>query len=98
MLGAQPSAQIREAYHEITLHELKLVRKTLLSGVMGGALDLVVVIVQTGDVASGELGDLTSWPTDTTADVEDLHPLFDSNAVCEVVFVPCNGLVKRLAI
>jgi len=88
----------KKAYHKITLNEFKLVRKTLLGSVMGGALNLVVVIVQAGDVASGELGDLTSWSADTTADVEDPHPLFDANAVRKVVLVSCNGLVKRLAI
>lgn len=64
---------------------------------MGGTLDLVVVVVQAGDVSAGELGDLTSGAANTTADIKDLHTFLDADVVGEVVLMTGDGLVERLA-
>lgn len=64
---------------------------------MRGALDLVVVVVEAGDVGAGELGDLAGRAANAAADVEDLHALLDAHAVGEVVLVTGNGLVEGLA-
>jgi hypothetical protein len=84
--------------HEIALDKLKLVRQTLLVGVVGGAVDLVVVVVQTGNVAASELGNLAGRAADTTANVKDLHALLDANAVSKVVLMASNSLVETLAV
>lgn len=64
---------------------------------MDGAVNLVVVVVQTGDVCAGELGDFSCGSTDTATDIEDLHTLLDTNLVCKVVLMTGNGLVEGLA-
>ena len=85
-------------YHEVTLDKVELVRKALLGGIMRRTFDLIVVVVQAGDMASGELGDLTGGATNTAPDVEHPHTLLDANRVREVVLVAGNGLVERLAV
>ena len=57
--------------HEVALDEVKLLRQTLLGGVVGSTLDLVVVVVETSDVAASELCNLTSRATNTAADIKN---------------------------
>lgn len=64
---------------------------------MGGALNLVVIVVQAGNVSAGKLGNLTSGTANTTTDIKDLHVFSDANAVGEVMLVAGNGLIERLA-
>lgn len=64
---------------------------------MDGTVDLVVVVVQTGDVCAGELGNLSCRSTDTTANIKNLHALLDANLVCKIVLMAGNGLVEGLA-
>ncbi len=84
-------------YHEVTLDELELVRETLLGGVPRGAVDLVVVVVEAGDVRVGELGNLPRGAADTAADVENLHVLLDADLHGQVVLVARDSLVEGLA-
>lgn len=63
---------------------------------MDGTVNLVVVVVQTGDVCAGELGDLTCGSADAAANVKNLHALLDANLVCKVVLMTGNGLVEGL--
>ena len=65
---------------------------------MGSTVDLVVIVVEAGDVSTRELGNLTGRATDTTADVENLHSLLDPHAVGEVVLMASNGLVEGFAV
>lgn len=65
--------------------------------VVGGTINLVVIVVQAGDVGTGELGDLAGRTADTAADIEDLHSLLDANAVGKIVLVTGDGLLERLA-
>jgi hypothetical protein len=65
---------------------------------VGGSLDLVVVVVQTGDVSTCELGNLASGTTNTAADIENLHTLLDTNLVGKVVLMTGNGLVEGFAL
>lgn len=85
-------------YHEVTLHKLKLVRQTLLRGIVGGSVDLVVVVVKTGNMAASELRDFARRTTDTTSDVKNLHALRDADLMGEVVLMPGNSLVEWLAV
>lgn len=85
------------AYHEVTLDVCQLVRKLLLLRVVDRTVDLVVVVVQTGDVCASELGDLSCGSTDTAANIKDLHALLDADLVCKIVFMAGNGLVEGLA-
>lgn len=84
-------------YHEVTLDKLELVREALLLSIVGRAVNLVVVVVQAGDMTSSELGNLAGRTADTAANVKDPHALLDSDAVCEVMLVAGNGLEKGLA-
>lgn len=84
--------------HEITLDKLKLVGQTLLEGVVGSSLDLVVVVVQAGNMSTCELGDLTGGTTHTATDIKNLHAVLDTDLVGKVVFMTGNGLVKGLAL
>jgi len=56
-------------HHEITLDVTELVRETLLLGVVGGSLNLVVVVVQSDDVGAGELDHFSRGTADTAAHV-----------------------------
>lgn len=84
-------------YHEVALDKLELVRETLLGGVPRGAVDLVVVVVEAGDMRVGELGNLPGGAANTAADVKNLHALLDADLHGQVVLVARNGLVERLA-
>ncbi len=64
---------------------------------MGSTVNLVVVVVETGDVRIGELGNLARRSADTTANVQHLHALLDADLRGKVVLVAGNGLVERLA-
>lgn len=65
---------------------------------MGGTLNLVVVVVQAGDMGTCELGDLASRTTNTATDIENLHALLDANLVGKVVLMTSNGLVEGFAL
>lgn len=87
----------KKTYHEITLDVAELVGETLLLGVVGGTLDLVVVVVQTNDVCAGELDHFSCWATNTTSNIQNLHTLLHAHDVGEVVLVTCDCLFERLA-
>jgi hypothetical protein len=89
---------LRRAYHEVTLDKVELVRKTLLCSVVGGSLDLVVVVVETSDVCARELDNLSGRATNTTTNIKDLHVVLEVHDVGEVVLVAGNGLFERLAV
>lgn len=65
--------------------------------VVCGTLDLVIVVVQAGDVSTGELGNLASRSAHTTTDIQHFHALLDADLVGEVMFVTGDSLVKALA-
>jgi hypothetical protein len=83
-------------YHEISLHELELTRKAFPYCIAGGASNLVVVVVEAGNVGVGELGNLSGRPADTAANVEDLHAWLDADLSGQEVLVASNGLVEGL--
>lgn len=87
-----------KTHHEVTLDKGQLVGQTLLVSVVSSSVNLVVVVVQTSDVGTGELGDFAGRATNTAANIEDLHSLLNAHAVGEVVLVTSNGLVERLAV
>jgi hypothetical protein len=90
---------VREVHlHEVALGEGDLLVKTLLLGVHGAALNLVVVVVEAHDVAAGELGDLSCGTTDTAADVQHSCALLDAHLQGQVVLVSCGGLLEGLAL
>lgn len=92
-------AVVREVHlHEVALDKGHLVRETLLVRVVGSAVDLVVVIVQTGDVSTSELDHLAGRTTDTTANIQNLHILRDTSLEGKVVLMAGNGLVERLTV
>lgn len=94
MLGKRDSGAL--TYHEITLDIFELARETLFDGVPGGALNLVVVVVETGDVAVGELGDLSGGTTNTATNIQNLVTGLDADLHGEVVLMTSNGLVEAL--
>ena len=84
--------------HEVTLDEVHLVGETLLLSVVGGTVDLVVVVVQTGDVSTAELDHLTSGTTDTAANIQNLHTILQTGLHGEVVLVAGDSLVEGLTV
>lgn len=64
---------------------------------MSGTLDLIVVVVKTGDVSTSELGNLAGRAANTATDIENLHALLNADAVGEVVLMSGNSLVERLS-
>lgn len=65
---------------------------------MRRTVDLVVVVVQAGDMTSGKLGNFARRATNTAPNVEHLHALFDSDRVREIVLVASNRLEEGLAV
>lgn len=90
------SKHASSTYHEISLDEVELVGKALVGSVSGSALNLVIVVVQSGDVRASELGDLSGWSTNTASDIKNLHVLLDTDLVGEVMLVAGNSLVEWL--
>jgi len=75
-----------------------LVCKTLFLGIPCSTLNLVVIVVQAGDVCACELCDFPGWPSNATANIENIVSIFDTNLRGEVVFVTRNGLVERFTV
>jgi alpha-D-ribose 1-methylphosphonate 5-phosphate C-P lyase len=65
---------------------------------MGGTIDLVVVVVQTGYMGTAELDHLAGWATDTATNIQNLHAISETDLQGEVVLVAGDGLVEGLAI
>lgn len=84
--------------HEVTLDEVHLVGEALLLGVVGGTVDLVVVVVQTGDMSTAELDHLAGGTTDTTANIQNLHAVLETGLHGEVVLVAGDSLVEGLTV
>lgn len=85
------------SYHEVTLDKVELVRKTLLSSVVGGSLNLVVVVVETSNICAREFDNLSGRATNTTTNIQNLHVVLEVHDVGEVVFVTGECLSERLA-
>jgi hypothetical protein len=88
----------RTAYHEVTLDKGELVGQTLLRGVGGGTLNLVIVVVETDDIDARELDNLTRRAADTAANIQYAHVVGEVHLVGQVVLVAGNGLVEGLAV
>jgi hypothetical protein len=68
--------------HEVSLHKLLLICQTSRFGVVRGALNLVVVVVEANNIDTRETGHFSGGPAYTTANVEDGHPFIESHHVC----------------
>lgn len=84
-------------HHEIALDEGKLICQALFLGVVGSPLDLVVVVVETRDVSTGELGDLACRPANAAADIQHFHALLDADLVGKIMLVSGNGLIEAFS-
>ena len=85
-------------YHEIALHKFQLVCNTLLLGIPCSTINLVVIVVQSGDVRAGKFGNLSCGSTHTTSNIEDFITVFDADFGGEVVFVAGNGLIEGFTV
>lgn len=85
-------------YHEITLDEVQLVRKTLLLRISCGTFDLVIVVVQSSDVCAGELSNLSRRATNTASNIKNLVSILDTNLGSKIMFVAGNGLVEGFTV
>ena len=81
-------------YHKVTLHEVQLVRKTLLLRISRGTFDLVIIVVQSSDVCAGELGNFSRWATNTTSNIKNFVSILDADFGRKVMFVAGNCLVE----
>ena len=82
--------------HEVTLDKVRAVLESKSVGIATGTRDLVVVVVEAGDVGSGEVTDLAGGTTDTTADIEDLERGLDTHVGGQVVLMTGHGLLEGL--
>jgi hypothetical protein len=73
-------------------------REPFLVRIVGRTSNLVLVDIQSSDVSTRELDNLSSWTTHAASDVEDFHTRLDSDVVGEVMFVSCNGSMECLAV
>lgn len=83
--------------HEITLDEIRALVKPCRDGVASSTGDLVIVVVETGDMGAGEMTNLTGGSTNSTANVEDTVVRLDTHVGGKVVFVAGDSLVEGLA-
>lgn len=67
-------------------------------GVLCGSVYLVVVVVQSCDIGIGKSGNLSGRPANTTSNVKDFHPCFETHHMGQVVLVAGNCLMEWLAI
>lgn len=72
--------------------------QTLLLGISGCSLDLIIVVIQPGDVCASELGNLSSRSSNTTTDIKDFVSILDPNLGSEIVFVAGNCLVEGFTV
>ena len=84
--------------HKIPLDELQLICKAFLRRVSCCSLDLIVIIVQAGDMCTCEFGNLSRWASNSTANIEDFVAIFNADFRRKVVLVAGNGLVERFTV
>jgi hypothetical protein len=85
-------------YHKVTLNIFQLMLQSLLLRIPRRALNLVIIVVQTRNMRTRELGNFSRRPTNTAADIEDLVAVLDADFGGEVVLVAGDGLVEGLAV
>jgi hypothetical protein len=83
--------------HEIALDEIRPLIQPGTDSVAFGTSDLVVVIVEAGDMGASEVTNLAGGSADAAANVEDAVVLLDAHVGGEVVFVAGDSLVEGLA-
>ena len=49
-------------------------------------------------MCASELCDFAGWSSNTTANIEDIVSIFDTNPRGEIVLVASNGLVERFTV
>ena len=86
------------AYHEVTLDKVQLLGEAFLHSIVSSTINLVVVVVEAGDVSAGKFGNLTSRTTDTAANIEDLHALLNAYRVRKVVLMASDGLAEGFVV
>lgn len=80
-------AELLGELHEVTLDKTDLVLEASIFGVLLGARDLVLVVVQADDVDVSEARNFTRGTAHTAADVEHPHSRAKRHLRREVVFV-----------
>lgn len=73
--------------HKVPFNKVDLVAQPRLASLLVGALDLEIIIVETGNVGIGKTGNFAGGATDTASDVQDAHAGFDFGHVRQEVFV-----------
>lgn len=90
---------IRERHlHEISLDECLLGRKLCLLSIMCSPINLVIVVVETSNMAPSESCDFSGRSSNTTSDIQNLVSILDTNLCSEVVFVASNGSVETFTV
>ena len=86
------------AYHKVSLDEPNLLSKPFRMGVRRRALNLIVIVVEAGDVDIGKLGNLASRSSYAATNVQNFHAALEVHLVRQVVFVARERLDKGLAL
>jgi hypothetical protein len=97
-LTTKSGQQWEQTYHEITLDKLEFIRKSFLFSIDSGALDLIFIKIQSGNMCPCKLDNLSSRSANTASNVKDLHTRLDTNVVSKIVFVTSDSTIEGLAI
>lgn len=84
--------------HEVSDGVRHTVRKPRLRREGARPADLELVVVETDDVHVGKRRNLARGAADATTDIENAHAGLEVHLEGEVVFMPRQGLVERLAL
>jgi len=68
-------------HHEIPLDKFQLVREPFLSRICSRTLNLVVVIVEAGNMSASKLCNLARRAANTAANIKHAHAILDADVV-----------------
>ena len=74
-------------YHKVTLDVFHLRSESCRLSVHNCPLNLIIVVIETNDIAVGKSTNLASWPTNTTSNIKHSGIFSDTNLGGKVVLV-----------
>ena len=70
----------------------------MLCGIVGGSVDLIIVVVETCGMAPSEPHNLSSRASNTTSNIQNSVSILDAHLCGKVVFVAGNGSMEAFTI
>lgn len=84
----------RSSDHEIAFREAQLAAQSFLRSVSLGALNLIVIIVESHNIGASKFGNLPCRTSDTTADIQNVHSFPEPNHMGEIMFMTSDCLIE----